>query len=169
MTLAEALERTLDACSSARVALAGGFALSVHAQPRATVDIDLMVFGAVDDVEAALRATFPSVYRNPQPLTYPLVTVHRFLLIDPNPGGEATEQILDLLEPRNADFAGEAWQRVQRIRFRDRQVAVLSPEALYILKRASDRTQDKADAEALEAARTSGWDDDFIRRWLPAG
>ena len=104
MELNEALLRVIDACNEAefQYGLAGGFAFALYCEPRATYDIDLMISGELSSIEAAVRTRFSSVYRNTESMSYPLVDVHRLLLIDAE-----QEFVLDILRPNSKELADE--------------------------------------------------------------
>ena len=104
MELNEALLRVIDACNEAELqyGLAGGFAFALYCEPRATYDIDLMISGELSSIEAAVRTRFSSVYRNTESMSYPLVDVHRLLLIDAE-----QEFVLDILRPNSKESADE--------------------------------------------------------------
>lgn len=164
VTLNQTLLRVANALNQNDVtyALAGGFALGVYCEPRATIDIDIVVVGDLHIVEEVLRGAFSTVYRNLNTMTFPLVRVHRFLLIE----GEQ-EQVLDLLEPIETEFAAEVRSRARRIDFMGTAVPLLAPELLFILKRRSSRTQDQLDADSLWLELSASFDPAFLNRWLP--
>ncbi len=164
MTLKTALLKAIDGLNDSGIdyTLAGGFALSAHVEPRTTVDIDLVVFGSLDRLEAVLTSVFSSVYRNLESMEYPLVTVHRFLVME----GEE-EFIIDALVPNDDSFSDEAANHTQRVELFDRSVPVAGADLLYVLKRASDRERDHLDAEDLQRAADRKMDWNFIRRWIP--
>jgi predicted nucleotidyltransferase len=138
--------------------LAGGFAYGVHAEPRATIDIDLFVVdaAAAGVIEAAMRDVFDSIYVNRETMTYSRVRVRRYLGIT---GTEET--IVDLLEPPDAEFAAHVSRRAVPVDFKGERLRVVSREDLYLLKSASERDQDRLDAERL--SRAPGFDWDYVR------
>jgi hypothetical protein len=134
--------------------LAGGFAYGVHVEPRATVDIDLIIVAAAvaDSIEAAMRDVFDSVYVNQRTLDYRRVRVRRYLGIT---AGEET--VVDLLEPVNAAFSSHMAERAMPIDFKGVRLAVISREDLYLLKSASEREQDRLDARRLSQSSKFDW------------
>lgn len=135
--------------------LAGGFAYGVHAEPRATVDIDLIVVddAGADVIEAAMRDVFDSVYVNQETMTYRRVRVRRYLGI-----AGTEETIVDLLEPLDAELATHLSRRAVPVDFKGERLEVVSREDLYVLKSASERRQDRLDAERLCQAPAFDWD-----------
>lgn len=166
MQLSEALVRVIDACDGSGIeyALAGGFAYSIYCEPRSTVDIDIVLISDVASAEQTFRGWFSSVYRNLETMEYPLVRVHRLLLME-----DDQEFILDLLEPVDADLLRAIQASTRSIEFRDRQVPVIAPEFLYLLKRSSSRQRDALDAEALQRTMGATMDYSVISQWLPDG
>lgn len=135
---------------NAKFLLVGAYALAVHGYPRATVDLDIWVMPSKENAEAVLRA------------------LARFGA----PMHDLTKQ--DFMENGTVFQIGVAPRRIDIItsasglRFEDAfegsvlvdiegiQVHVPSLGDLIRNKRASGRTKDLADAEALEAIRDSG-------------
>lgn len=163
MVLNEALIRVIDAFERAEVeyALAGGFALAMYCEPRATYDMDLAVLSSVGSAEHALREQFFSVYRNLKVMPYRLVLVHRLLLIE-----DEQEFVLDLLEPSSLEFADALRDSRRSIAFQERALSVLGPEALWLLKKASSRPQDEVDAAMLEEVVDQSQRAVLAKRWL---
>ncbi len=163
MVLDEALVRVIDAFERAEVeyALAGGFALAVYCEPRATYDMDLVVLSSIGAAEHALREQFGSVYRNLEVMPYRLVRVHRFLLIE-----DDKEFVLDLLEPCSLEFAEIARESRRSIAFHERRLSVIGPEVLWLLKKASSRPQDEVDAAMLEERLDASLRTSLAEQWL---
>ncbi|MFP4375029.1 MAG: nucleotidyl transferase AbiEii/AbiGii toxin family protein [Spirochaetaceae bacterium] len=135
--------------------LAGGFAYGVHVEPRATVDIDLIIGGAgsADSIEAAMRAVFDSVYVNQRTMDYTRVRVRRYLGIT-----AAEETVIDALEPVSSAFSRHIAERAMPIDFKGVRLEVVSREDLYLLKSASAREQDRLDAVRLSETPVFDWD-----------
>ncbi|MDA3950922.1 MAG: nucleotidyl transferase AbiEii/AbiGii toxin family protein [Spirochaeta sp.] len=144
--------------------LAGGFAFSLYCRPRATVDIDIVLIGDLDAIEDALRDAFPSVYRNLETMQYPLVDVHRFLLIE-----SENETVLDVLRPFDGSFIQFVSQGLRQIDFVGAEIPVVAPETLYALKRSSSRDRDKADVAELEACLGESLDYEAVAEWVEKG
>jgi hypothetical protein len=135
-----------------RYLLVGGYAVSLHAQPRATKDLDLWV--SPDPANA--QAVFSALSEFGAPLNG--LAVADFT--DPNTFfhmGTAPLAVDILLSIQGVDF-NAAWDRRVEIEIDAEKglcVPVISSEDLITAKLASSRTQDLADAEALrEAAQT---------------
>lgn len=135
--------------SGVRYALIGGYAVGFHAVPRATKDLDLLVsregdnlvrlaealqrFGAPSNVVEGARQLGPSeiVYLGVPPLR------------------------IDLLASADGVDAEEVIARAVHTNLDGLDVPIIALEDLLANKRASGRSQDVADAEALERARAS--------------
>ena len=163
MRLDEALLRVAETCerNGIEYALAGGFAYAIYCTPRATVDIDIVAVGDPARLEAALISAFATVYRNTVPMEYPLVRVHRFLLIDTD-----EEIVLDALEPTRTSFGAEVAAHTRNVEFRKHTVRVVAPEHLYAMKRSSSRPQDQLDADELLASVGDSFDPSLVDRWI---
>ena len=129
--------------------LVGAYALAAHGFPRATMDIDLWVFPSTDNARAVLRA----LQRFGAPL-YDLTqedlekedTIFQI--------GVAPRRI-DLITSASGLKYQDAFTRALPVDVDGIPVRILSVEDLIINKRALGRTKDLADAEALEALRSS--------------
>lgn len=129
------------------VVVVGGYAVAVHARPRATKDLDLLLggspenlaraavalerFGAPPNVVRAVRAMKDDevVYLGQPPLRVDLLRA-----ID----GLRTEDVL---------------ARAVSVRLGAREVRVISLDDLIVNKRAADRPQDRLDVALLERVR----------------
>jgi len=152
-TAVAALTKAAEGRGEALV-LAGGFAYGVHAEPRATVDIDLMILESAcgDRIEAAMRDVFDSVYVNRETMEYSRVRVRRYLGIT-----GTKETIVDLLEPLDSRFSRRIAERALPIDFKSARLQVVSREDLYLLKAVSEREQDRLDAKRLAEAPDFDW------------
>jgi hypothetical protein len=164
--LEEAFLRVAGGLSKRKITwgLAGGFAFSLYCRPRATVDIDIVLIGSLETIEDALREAFPSVYRNLETMRYPLVDVHRFLLVE-----SEDETVLDVLSPSDEAFARVVVEGLRQIDFAGTRIPVVAPEVLYALKKSSSRDRDKADVTELEACLGDSLDRAAVNRWLEEG
>ena len=146
MTLYEELHAVLETLDGAKVdyALIGGLAVAVWGAPRATKDIDLLV--QRDDLaraKAALRdrgftlEAFPLEFKDGS-------EVHRVNKVDAARNLMTVDlMIVDKnLEP--------AWMSRTRLPFGDREVVVVSRDALIAMKARAARPQDIADIQNLE-------------------
>jgi hypothetical protein len=130
--------------------LVGAYAMAAHGYPRATMDIDLWVMPSPDNAAAVLRAL--------RKFGAPL---HGLSLSDLQKDdtvfqiGVAPRRIDILTGASGLRFAETARQSLA-IEIEGLQVRIPSLADLIRNKRASGRTKDLADVEALEALRASG-------------
>lgn len=135
--------------SGVRYALIGGYAVGFHATPRATKDLDLLVSREGDNLarlaEALERFGAPSNvvegarHLGPTEIVYLGVPPLRVDLLASADGVDPEGVIVRAL---HVDLDGV-------------DVPIMAFEDLLANKRASGRSQDVADAEALERARSS--------------
>lgn len=138
--------QTLDA-RGIPFAICGGLAMAIHARPRATVDIDLIVPPEVIAALGMAAATL-GFRAHPTPLVAAggSVVIHRLTKIVP---GDPEVLVLDVIEVRPGPTR-DAWaSRVTR-EWEGRAVSAVSREALIVLKRLRGSPQDLADIAALE-------------------
>lgn len=130
--------------------LVGAYAMAAHGYPRATMDIDLWVMPSPDNAAAVLRAL--------RKFGAPL---HGLSLSDLQKDdtvfqiGVAPRRI-DILTGASGLRFAETAQHALAIEIEGLQVRIPSLADLIRNKRASGRTKDLADVEALEALRASG-------------
>lgn len=130
--------------------LVGGYAVGYHARPRATKDLDVLLFGTPSNLERAARAlarygaaedTVSAVRTlEPTEIAYmgqPPLRVDFLRSVD----GVETEAIFE--RALNAEWDGIS-------------VRVIGLADLIANKRAAGRKQDLADVEVLERARDAG-------------
>jgi len=134
---------------SVKFLVVGAYALAAHGYPRATMDIDIWVMPSRDNAEAVLRA----LGRFGAPL--------RGLTADDLQQDDTVFQIG--IAPRRIDIITgvsglrfeEAFARSITIDIEGLQLNIPSVDDLILNKRASGRTRDLADAEALESLKAS--------------
>lgn len=128
-------------------AICGGLAMAIHAHPRATVDIDLIVPPGDIDGLAAVTATL-GFRRHPRTIVAAggAVIIHRLTKIvadDPD------VLVLDVIEVRSGP-TGDAWATRVTREWEGQTVSAISREGLIALKRLRGSPQDLADIAALE-------------------
>jgi hypothetical protein len=130
--------------------LVGAYALAAHGYPRATMDIDVWVMPQPDNADAVMRA----IRRFGAPL-------HNLSKADL----ESADTVFQIgVAPRRIDIITsasglqfeETFARSLAVRIEGIEVHIPSVDDLIRNKRASGRTKDLADAEALEEMTTSG-------------
>jgi hypothetical protein len=129
-------------------AVCGGIAMSVHAHPRATIDIDLLA--PPDAVEMIVAALMPLGFARrmarPTRLAHGAVVMHRLTKIV---SGDPDVLVLDVIEARPGVTA-TAWQTRTTAEWEDCPVTVVSRAGLIELKRLRSSPQDIADITVLE-------------------
>jgi len=148
--LFEEFRAVVGALTGAQVAFAvcGGIAMSIHAHPRATIDIDLLAPpDAVVQIIAALAPLgFVRRKRAPTRLAKGEVVMHRLTKIVPE---DPEVLVLDVIEVQPGATA-RAWQTRTSAEWEGHQVTVVSRDGLIGLKRLPGSPQDIADIALLE-------------------
>jgi hypothetical protein len=132
--------------------LVGAYALAAHGYPRATMDIDIWIMPSPQNADAVLRA----LRRFGAPL-------HNLTKEDLERAGTvfqigvAPRRIDIITEASGLDFE-ETFGRSLAVNLDGVEVCIPSLDDLIRNKRASGRTKDLADAEALEDIRKLGQD-----------
>lgn len=133
-----------------RFAVLGGYAVGIHGRPRATKDLDLLLEGSPENLEAAARALEifgapPDVVQHVRALGPEEVA---FLGVPP--------VRVDLLRTVDGVTTDEVLARAIELELDGLRVPVIALDDLITNKRASGRPQDLADAAALERIRARG-------------
>jgi hypothetical protein len=132
-----------------RFLLVGAYALAAHGYPRATMDIDIWVMPASDNADAVMRA----IRRFGAPL-------HNLTRADLETDGTVFQigvapRRIDIITSASGLRFEEAFSRSSVVTVEGIEVHIPSVDDLIRNKRASGRTKDLADAEALEGIRNS--------------
>ncbi len=148
--LFQSFRAVVAALDEARIpfAVCGGLAMSIHARPRATIDIDLLVPAeAVPPLVAALEPLgFVRREREPTRLAGGTVTMHCLTKVG---AGDPDVLVLDVLEVGSGGTA-EAWAGREAAQSEGHPVTVVTRGGLVALKRLRNSPQDQADIAALE-------------------
>lgn len=128
-----------------RFLLVGAYALAAHGYPRATMDIDIWVMPSSQNADAVLRALrrFGASLHN---LTKEDLQQHGTVFQI----GVAPRRI-DIITAASGLLFEEAYGRSLPVNIEEIEVHIPSISDLILNKRASGRTKDLADAEALES------------------
>ncbi|MBE7437042.1 MAG: nucleotidyl transferase AbiEii/AbiGii toxin family protein [Spirochaetales bacterium] len=138
-----ALIRSLGS-NSIDYALCGGLALAVHAQPRATVDIDLLApDSAVEAIEKVLYRLGYTIASDPMEFGGGATRIRRWS----KPYSDGDVLSVDVLLVTAANVA--AWNSVLTLTWNGEPLRVVSREGLIHLKRMRGSPQDLADIENL--------------------
>lgn len=129
-------------------AVCGGLAMSIHARPRATIDIDLLAPAeAIPALVTALELLgFVRREREPSRLAGGAITMHRLTRVL---AGDPEVLILDVIEVGSGAPA-QAWSGRETVQWEGRPVNVVSRCGLAALKRLRNSPQDQVDIAALE-------------------
>ena len=129
--------------------LVGAYALAVHGYPRATMDIDIWVMPSLENADAVVRA----LRRFGAPL-------HNLTQEDLQEEGIVFQigiapRRIDIITTASGLRFEETYRRSLSVNIEGIEVRVPSIDDLIRNKRATGRTRDLADAEALESLKTS--------------
>jgi hypothetical protein len=132
-----------------RYLLVGAYAMAAHGYPRATMDIDIWVMPSPENAEAVLRA----LGRFGAP-------VHNLNKEDLQKDGTVFQigvapRRIDIITSASGLRFEEAYVRSLSVNIEGIEVRIPSIDDLIRNKRASGRTKDLADAEALESLKNS--------------
>ena len=143
----EMLQALVD--EKARFLLVGAYALAAHGYPRATMDIDIWVMPSSANADAVLRA----LRRFGAPL-------HNLTKADLEKNGTVFQigvapRRIDIITAASGLQFDEAFSHSTAVDIEGLDIHIPSVADLIVNKRASGRTKDLADAEALENLESS--------------
>ena len=129
----------------ARFLLVGAYALAVYGYPRATLDIDIWVSPSPANADAVMRAlkSFGASLEN--------LTRHDLQMDDTVFQIGVAPRRIDIITGVSGLHFEETYERSISVEIEGIEVHIPSREDLIRNKRASGRTKDLADAEALES------------------
>ncbi|MGA7877115.1 MAG: DUF6036 family nucleotidyltransferase [Desulfoferrobacter sp.] len=132
-----------------RFLLVGAYAMAAHGYPRATMDIDIWVMPSPQNADAVLRA-----------LRRFGVPLHNVTKEDLQQDGTIFQigvapRRIDIITAASGLLFEEAYGRSLSVDIEGIEVHIPSLSDLIRNKRASGRTKDLADAEALESLKSS--------------
>lgn len=156
--VAEALSR-----ADVPYALAGGLAFSALVEPRATVDIDMLVLAQPDrrpHILSALKPCFEGLLPHAEPMRFERATIWRVVGVQGD-----RELLLDFLLGE-APFHREALARSTTLPFHGQTLRLVTLEDLYILKSLAGRPQDLLDIATIERLKGPQLDRAYLSRWI---
>ncbi len=158
--VALAIFRTFSA-RRIETALYGGLALAAYGEPRETRDADFAVVGLGGAAAAeALAAIGVRPILALDRVRFGGLLISRITLAEG--GGRTGLNVVDLVEPRSARFAGAALERAVTGSLRGAAIRVLSPEDFVLFKLLSTRDRDLEDAVTVLRAPDLPLDRSFI-------
>lgn len=148
LDLIEEFRALLGALAEARVefAVCGGLAVAVHARPRATVDVDLLL--PREQIESARRVIREQGYRietGPMVVRSGTIEMHRLSKPDPDTGDLLSVDLLLVTEPLQT-----VWEDREHVAWEHGTLPVVSRSGLVTMKRLRGSGQDLDDIRELE-------------------
>jgi hypothetical protein len=127
-----------------RYCIIGSFALALHARPRYTKDMDILIRPTRDNAKAALKALQDFGFESPELTEEDFLDPEKVIQI----GYEPVR--IDLLTSIPGCTFDDAWEGRVAARYGSIDAFFIGRQALIESKRASGRKQDLADLELLE-------------------
>ena len=145
---------------NAHYALAGGLAYSTLVEPRATMDIDILILPEdIEELFHRLRKEYMNIIIHDQPMHLNSIRLWRAITFH-----EDREIMLDFLLAESK-FHRLAVKRSLELDFMGIPLRVLSIEDLIILKRIANRAQDIADLKNINENYQNQIDWTYIDDW----
>jgi len=163
-TLTDQLKRIVQFLNKQKIdyALAGGLAFSALVEPRATMDIDLVVMvkeKQLNHFKDLLKQEFESIVTHKEPMQFNLVKIWRVINFI-----EDREMIFDFMLAESK-FHKNAIERALEIEFFGSKLKVITLEDLILLKNCANRTQDLADLDKIYETYDDKIDHGYLKFW----
>jgi len=163
-TLTDQLKRMVQFLYKQKIdyALAGGLAFSALVEPRATMDIDLVVMvkeKQLNHFKDLLKQEFESIITHKEPMQFNLVKIWRVINFI-----EDREMIFDFILAESK-FHKNAIERAFEIEFFGSKLKVITLEDLILLKNCANRTQDLADLDKIYETYDDEIDHGYLKFW----
>lgn len=147
-TLLQEFTQLIAAFEKRRIpyAVCGGWAMTIHGAPRATMDIDVMVLPEhLDEAWQVAKDLHYHVEGLPLNFHDGAIQIKRISKVDPDTKALITIDFLLV-----TDATQQIWRDRQSVEWEQGVISTVSREGLIHLKRLSGRLQDLADIERLE-------------------
>jgi hypothetical protein len=149
LDLVDEFRALVDGLERARVefAVCGGLAFAIHARPRATIDVDLLLpRGQVQGAKQVARKQGYLIEAGPLVIRKDVIEIHRLSKPDPETGDLLSLDLI-IVTPELAPV----WETRERIGWEHGTVSVVSRAGLVTMKRLRSSGQDLDDIRMLEA------------------
>lgn len=144
--------------------LCGSLGSSYYGQPRATIDIDLVVDPGVDSLERFIAELPDTLYVNREAALSALRARGMFNIIDQESGWKA-----DLIVRKERPFSREEFSRRRTAVVDDLEVTICSPEDLILTKlewcRHGESERQLTDVVGVLSIQGDTLDEVYLRRW----
>jgi predicted nucleotidyltransferase len=143
-------------------ALMGGLAFSLLIEPRATMDIDLVIKVNETEMENLIRKfenKFKSIIPHKKPMIFNKIKIWRIVCKI-----NTHESIIDFILA-DSEYLKNVLKRSISIDFTGYNLKIISLEDLIILKLISGRDQDKADLQKISLVASEQIDLEYIKFW----
>lgn len=168
MTVQDLLSRLVATLEAAEIPymLTGSYASSIHSIPRATRDIDIVIFPNRDQLTAFMRSLSPESYhRDLDEAIDALRRRSQFNVIDYSTGWK-----VDFIIPRLDEFHEEEFARRRVIDVDGLHLSVVSPEDIVIAKlqwaKLGESERQIEDAATVLRAQSLTMDRAYVEKWV---
>jgi hypothetical protein len=156
-TLCGALETTRTP-----YALAGGLAYSALVEPRATMDIDVLVLlesGNIRGITAEIEKSYDSVVVHREPMLFNRTRIWRMVCVS-----AGIEFIIDFILA-DSEFQQQAVRRAKSVEYAGARISILTIEDLVLMKTIASRPQDISDLENIKLLMNDSVDWKYVDSW----
>ena len=144
--------------------ISGSVASSIHGEPRATNDVDLVVEPSDAQLEAFIRLVEGECYISPEAAREALRDRSMFNLVD-----HATGWKLDLIIRRDRPFSVEEFRRRRPENVGDVELYLVSPEDALLSKLEwagkTESERQMRDALGIAVSQGASLDREYLRKW----
>jgi hypothetical protein len=143
-------------------ALAGGLAFSALVEPRATMDIDIIIMIKEEHLAGfanLLKGDFESIITHKEPMHFNLMKIWRVINLI-----HGREMIFDFILSES-EYHKNVIERAFEINFFESKLKVITLEDLILLKNFAKRSQDIADLDKIYKTFDDEINHDYLEYW----
>ena len=144
--------------------ITGSFGTNFHGEPRATADIDLVIFSSTQQIQKFIASLEGHLYVSPAAAQTAIETESMFNVIDTKSGWK-----VDLIARKSRPFSVEEFNRRETVSFQGQEISILSAEDAILSKlewgKKGESERQLRDAESVAVLQWGILDIGYLKKW----
>ncbi|MCH7685343.1 MAG: hypothetical protein IH899_01445 [Planctomycetes bacterium] len=144
--------------------ITGSFGTNFHGEPRATADIDFVVFPTMQQIQKFIESLEEHLYVSSAAAQTAIETESMFNVIDTKSGWK-----VDLIVRKSRPFSVEEFNRREAISFQGQEIFILSAEDAILSKlewgKKGKSERQLRDAESVAVLQRGKLDVEYLKKW----
>ncbi|MCH7989000.1 MAG: hypothetical protein IID46_07590 [Planctomycetes bacterium] len=144
--------------------ITGSFGTNFHGEPRATADIDLVVFSSVHQIQKFIASLEAHLYVDSAAAQTAIETESMFNIIDTHSGWK-----VDLIARKSRPFSVEEFNRRETVSFQGQEISIISAEDSILSKlewgKKGESERQFRDAESVAVLQWENLDVEYLKKW----